>query len=291
LSRLSRDAVRWLVAAGLACLLIAALTIASAGAAEFGAEGDHLVVSDVANLSSAQAVTLIRFNGLGASDGSNCQQLESLMRGTIKNWDKLQTATGAGCTGAPITRVVRAEGSGTTYQFKYFLQQINAASIPCVEGSRNRKQLEEIGPTGEPNTVWPRNGVAGCAGATVSPLVTAAGGGAVVRTVNTTEGSFGYAALPDIEANKANGENAQGDTNWLRLQNNGVSDKLAIATMVGPAEEGNDSAACASTPYYVPVSGVPPRPTRPTPTGRTCLARTRTWQVPPATRAPTRCAR
>jgi len=70
-SPLRQNAVRSIAAAGLACLLLA-ISIATAGAAESnGPEGDHLVASDIPVVSTAQAVTLMRFNGAGASDGAN----------------------------------------------------------------------------------------------------------------------------------------------------------------------------------------------------------------------------
>ena len=182
------------------------------------------------------------------------KQLESVMRGTIKNWGKIETASGSGCQAAPITRVVRAEGSGTTYQFKNYLSLINNAALACTEGGKTWKQLEEIGTGEKPNITWPENGVGGCAANAVSPIVTGAGGGAVVKKVNVTEGGIGYAALPDIEKNKANGENPHGDTNWIKIQNNGVSNKLAIAQMVSPLEEIGNSAQCVHTQYVVPTT-------------------------------------
>jgi len=177
-----------------------------------------------------------------------------VMRGNIKIWNKIQTASGAGCTNAPITRVVRAEGSGTTYQVKNYLSLINATGLACTEGGKTWKQLEEIGTGEKPNTTWPENGVAGCAANAVSPIVTAAGGGAVVKKVNVTEGGIGYAALPDIEKNKGNGENPNGDTNWVKVQNNGVSNKLANAVTASPLEELGNSAQCTSTQYTVPTT-------------------------------------
>lgn len=182
------------------------------------------------------------------------KQLESVMRGNIKIWNKIQTATGAGCTNAPITRVVRAEGSGTTYQTKNYLSLINNAALACTEGGKTWKQLEEIGAGEAPNITWPENGVGGCSATAVSPILRGAGGGGVVKKVNVTEGSIGYAALPDIEKNKGNGENPHGDTNWVKLQNNGVSNKLAIAQMVSPLEEVENSAECTHTQYVVPTT-------------------------------------
>ena len=78
----------------------------------------------------------------------------------------------------------------------------------------------------------------------MSPLVAAGG---VVNGVNATEGSIGYAALPDIEANKS------GDTAALRLQNNGLSNKLVNAQFASPLDE--EDANCANAQYKVPLGG------------------------------------
>src|SRR6185312_12275742 len=74
------------------------------------ASGTHALVIPVAQT----AIAIV------ANPPANCQieeitnkQLESVMRGNIKIWNKVQTASGAGCVNAPITRVVRADASGT----------------------------------------------------------------------------------------------------------------------------------------------------------------------------------
>ena len=146
---------------------------------------------------------------------------------------------------APITRVVRAEASGTTASLKAYLGEVNNAPLACTEGGKGWKQLAAEGQ----NTVWPEALVGGCTATGVSGIVTAKGGAAEVNVVNQTEGSIGYAALPDVEAHKS------GSTHWISLQNNGVSNKLAIAQMVSPLEEVGDSAACTSSVYGVAKGG------------------------------------
>ncbi|HKZ14577.1 MAG TPA: DUF3616 domain-containing protein [Solirubrobacterales bacterium] len=194
---------------------------------------------------------------------SNCsiaeitnKQLEGVMQGRIKVWSKVETATGAGCIDAPITRVVRKEGSGTTFQLKNYLLRINEATLPCTPGANQTwRSLEEIGTgAGEaPNTVWPENSTqTGCLGQ-VSQVVRAEGGGGVVRKINVTNGSIGYAALPDVERNKANGENTEGDTDWLKLQDNGVSTKLSVAKFASPLESSAQAANCFDASYPVPT--------------------------------------
>jgi ABC-type phosphate transport system substrate-binding protein len=179
------------------------------------------------------------------------QQLESIFRGNVKTWGKIDTAFGAGCTGAAITRVVRFDGSGTTYQFKNYLASVNSAKLACTEPSRNWSELRPIETGSNPNTTWPENGKGGCAAGTLSSVVTAGanGGGALVKKVNTTDGSIGYAALPDIEANRE-----EGVTHWAKLQNNGLV-KLSKATFAEPGIESGQSANCNNAKYTVPANG------------------------------------
>src|SRR5262249_39231865 len=117
---------------------------------------------------------------------------------------------GAACE-KPIVRVVRGEGSGTTFQFKNYLstlettEGIKAEGLPCeTEGHTHWGELLEIGAKVEvepgvfrepPNTSWP------CEGA--NPVVRAAGGGALAKKVTETAGGIGYSSLPDTKANKA----------------------------------------------------------------------------------------
>ncbi len=177
------------------------------------------------------------------------KQLESVFRGNIKFWGKIQTASGPGCAGSPVTRVVRPDGSGTTFQFKNYLHLINKGKLACTSPSATWQELMPIGAEGKPNTTWPENGVGGCSGTALSPIVTAAGSGgsALVKKVNATGGSIGYAALPDIEASK------EGDTGTVEFQNNGLV-KLANATFANPATEASN-ANCTATDYTVPVDG------------------------------------
>ena len=190
------------------------------------------------------------------------KQLESVFKGNAKTWGGLDTASGAGCTAAPITRIVRPSGSGTSYQFKNYLFNINSASLACTSPAQTWSGLKPIGAEEKPNTVWPVNSVGGCGTGTLSPLKTSgetaglgSGGADLVKKVNITDGSIGYAALPDVEANKGiAGEfaNPSGDTHWLKLQNNGLV-ILANATFADPSVVSNQSANCLSARYTVPV--------------------------------------
>jgi ABC-type phosphate transport system substrate-binding protein len=178
-------------------------------------------------------------------------QLQEVFRGTRRRWDQIDTAHGAGCEGAKITRVVRPDGSGTTYQFKHYLSLINNTTLSCVAGTQSWTDIQPIGPGGGPNTVWPENGAGGCRGNQLSPVVTAnqAGGGALVAKVNSTPGSIGYAAVADVEEGKA------GSTHALALQNNGIGTSLGKAHFASPVVSGGEAANCQTAQYNVPTAG------------------------------------
>jgi ABC-type phosphate transport system substrate-binding protein len=191
--------------------------------------------------------------GCGVSEITN-QQLESVFNGTLQKWSKLtglydiglEEGKAATCVNpGQITRVVRPDASGTTYQFKHYLSEINPGPLGCTEGSAGWANLQPLAAGGGPNVQWPAGGVGGCKVGTLSSVVTAgsSGGAALVSTVNATEGSFGYAALPDVEAGKG------GSTHALMLQNNG---KAKNASFVSPRL--GASANCGGTGYLVPTA-------------------------------------
>ena len=174
------------------------------------------------------------------------KELEKTFRGVILKWSELENAVGGAACESPLTRVVRFDGSGTTYQFKNYLSLINTASLPCIE--KTWKQIEPIenSETGAPNTSWPES----CK-KTLSPLVkpAAKGGGEVVKKVNATPGSIGYAALPDAEAN--------GGT-VVGLQNNGfvsIEEASYANPQIAGASAGKGVANCAAAKYVVPAEG------------------------------------
>jgi ABC-type phosphate transport system substrate-binding protein len=174
--------------------------------------------------------------------------LQNVFNGTIKEWSGISTASGS--CGFPITRVVRADGSGTSYQLKHFLDLINGGNLTCTAGPTTWEGLQ----TAANNTVWPENGAGGCAAGTVSEVLhskaggtgaagTGSGGGDEVKTINNTENSIGYAALADAENNKTGG------THTLEVQN-GTS--LGVPTYASPllAEKMSN---CEETQYNVPT--------------------------------------
>jgi ABC-type phosphate transport system substrate-binding protein len=173
------------------------------------------------------------------------KELERVFRGIEKKWSELETASGS-CESA-ITRVVRFDGSGTTYQFKNYLTLFNVASLPCI--NKTWKELEPIenSETGAPNTSWPES----CEGKSLSALVrpAAKGGGEEVKKVKATPGSIGYAALPDVQSNGGQ---------FLEVQNNGkveAEEATYASPVLAGLEAGKGVANCAATKYIVPPEG------------------------------------
>ena len=90
------------------------------------------------------------------SKKSPTSSFKSVMRGNIKNWGKIQTAFGPGCAGSPVTRVVRAEGSGTTYQFKATSTGSIPARCPAPRATRDGPSLRKTAPAKNRTSPGPR---------------------------------------------------------------------------------------------------------------------------------------
>jgi ABC-type phosphate transport system substrate-binding protein len=169
--------------------------------------------------------------------------LTAAFEGRLTKWDQLEGAEGR-CS-SPITRVVRKDGSGTTFQLKNYLFALYKKGLFCTtggtEGKMSWQEMEPIGAGSQPNISWPET----CAEKTLSSVVrpTENGGGNVVKKVNETAGSIGYAALPDAKAN------ASGTTVILALQNNGQK-KGGEASFADPAS--GVAANCSAVTYKVP---------------------------------------
>jgi ABC-type phosphate transport system substrate-binding protein len=167
--------------------------------------------------------------------------LQKVFRGALLTWSALETAEGT-CS-APIVRVVRKDGSGTSFQLKNYLSRMNGGALACAEG-KTWKELEPISnpTTGAPNTTWPEK----CEGNNLSEVVrsTSTGGGALITKLKETPGAIGYAALPDAKANAA--------PTILALENNGQKPAFE-GTFADPAS--GTAANCSATPYVVPADG------------------------------------
>jgi ABC-type phosphate transport system substrate-binding protein len=167
--------------------------------------------------------------------------LEKVFNGTLLNWSQLETDSGGVACESPITRVVRFDSSGTTFQFKNYLMKVNNKALTCTTGlTEGKATWKELEPTGTANLTWPES----CEAATLSPVVRppAKGGGEVVKKVKETKGTIGYAALPDAKG---------GTATILNLQNNGKA-KALKATFANPAS--GTVANCLTTVYNVPGS-------------------------------------
>jgi ABC-type phosphate transport system substrate-binding protein len=169
--------------------------------------------------------------------------LAGVFEGRITSWDKVEGSEGAGCK-SPITRVVREDGSGTTYQFKNYLFQNYKEPLACTEDliEKGKKATwQELEPLSAPNLSWPES----CPEKTLSNVVRSGGtgGGAEVKKVNEIAGSIGYVALPDAKAGIA------GSTTILNLQSNGQK-KFAQGVFAEPAS--GNTANCGAMAYQVP---------------------------------------
>ncbi len=173
-------------------------------------------------------------------EGITNSDLAAVMEGRTSNWSKLETAEGS-CN-SPITRVVRKDASGTTYQTKNYLFQLYKKGLFCTTGETEGKDTwADLEPVEAPNLSWPESCGEKALSAVVRPAGT--GGGEEVKMVNATSGSIGYAALPDAEAN------AKGTTVILTLQNNGQKKGGEAQFAEAPA---GSSANCSGITYKVP---------------------------------------
>lgn len=163
------------------------------------------------------------------------KHLEEAFSGKATTWTGIG-ASGTGCSGA-LKRVVRTEGSGTTYQFKNYLSLVNTGA-PCATSTTKWSELEEIGTNEEPNINWPECGSG-------VPL-RGAGGGALAEKVVATSGSIGYAALPDAKAKGATVIEVQDGTE--------EGEEKFAKPGVEETEEGKKGFAnCAKAKYEVPA--------------------------------------
>jgi hypothetical protein len=164
-------------------------------------------------------------------------------------WTELG-ATGTKC-GEPVTRVVRKDSSGTTYHLKHYLFEINNTKVPCIknipaeeeetwEKLQNSTEVIKVGTEESTrNQQWSE-----CSGSSIKRPAES-GGGEVVATVGSTDGSIGYAALPDAKGSKFNAAT----TSIVKLQN-GVKPKTTTPTFADPAK--GTAANCEGVAYTKP---------------------------------------
>jgi ABC-type phosphate transport system substrate-binding protein len=179
--------------------------------------------------------------------------LDEAFSGKIADWEALGAVKSANpaekCPATnKLTRVVRSDNSGTSYQFKNYLAKIRgwneagkteeeraaSESVPCT-GSRKWSALEPIKEGAEdPNIEWPSCGSIA--------FKSAKGGGGVAAEVVKVEGTIGYAALPDAKAAGAS---------LVSVQGGNVGGKVTFNS----PEASSESANCANSKYNVPTLG------------------------------------
>jgi ABC-type phosphate transport system substrate-binding protein len=123
-------------------------------------------------------------------------QVSGLFGGTISNWSTLGSEPSFNWTtcSVPVTRVVRADVSGTTQAVKTYFRDadpnLTLCTPPAGGGTANwasyAVQLE--------NTNWPGDSAEPCTGVTAP--TTASGTGALVTAVVGGNGTIGYGDLP-----------------------------------------------------------------------------------------------
>ncbi|HTB71302.1 MAG TPA: substrate-binding domain-containing protein [Solirubrobacteraceae bacterium] len=141
--------------------------------------------------------------------------VEKIFQGTDTKWsqvlNKAKLVGNSECSKlAPITRVVREDGSGTTDSFMKWLDVIYKKP---VLGTETWNQLGEK----TKNTTWPNEGT--------DPVLRGNGGGGVVAKVAeaTSAGSIGYANVSDARSNAAfvpPAGGAETATFWAEVERN-----------------------------------------------------------------------
>jgi len=212
--------------------------------------------SDVAVVPVTQTAIAIAANPPALPAHKNClvprispRQLEGVFSGRIKNWRRLGAASdprvGGDCDQA-ITRIVRDEGAGTSFQLKHYLNSIEPAPLACTgKSKRTWAQLQApFGGETPPNVEWPSN--ADCQ-AGEGPVTTVAGPGAEgergpLRFVAEAPGTITYGSLPEARQ-------------WAPEQMIDVYNGVHFAD----PETGEGEANCAAAQYTLPpeaASGV-----------------------------------
>ncbi len=129
--------------------------------------------------------------------------LELVFAGTLTNWRQLSTASdkeaGGNCDQA-VTRVVREEGSGTTYQFKHYLDQVEPETVPCTgKEARTWGQLQSSREPTEANLEWPSKAECQEGEGPVTVLVKRKEASGPLGFVAENHGTITYAPLPTAE--------------------------------------------------------------------------------------------
>jgi len=194
---------------------------------------------------------------------------------TADTWTELFTelAPDADCN-KPIIRVVRFDDSGTSFAFKDYLDNANAARnwIPdFVTPDTRTWPNATVGPRPDCNPTTPPTGPGSEADATDQLTSGCANGnGPLVSKLIATDGSIGYSdistartASPSLAVEAEKNDN---DTYWTQIQNGSNAFTESTADPNGFRTDGSRGANCQNTTFtgvpsstkgnWAPVSGV-----------------------------------
>jgi len=174
------------------------------------------------------------------------ETLQAIFAHSITKWSQIGAYSGDQLVGtscnkeAPIIRVVRKEGSGSTTLLEKFLFEINKEA---VDGTETWNQLAEQ----VENNKWPDE---------TENLVTAEKGSGIAAKVASTAGSIGFANLNEVRANAAftpAGGGGEGSAIfWPELQSKG---KKFQDPSTDKEENAAANANCAGEDY-ISLNGV-----------------------------------
>ncbi|WP_210492495.1 hypothetical protein [Patulibacter sp. SYSU D01012] len=151
---------------------------------------------------------------------------------TADQWGEILPSISSDCAAKPVTRVVRNDSSGTTFQLKQFLQVVNPGRQPTAWKDTA-------------NQAWPNDG-----GATAVVRGQANGAGSQLDALSArTDGGIAYA---DLATARGKGYGATDATRfWLDVQVDG-------SNFQSPALQGAPGANCRNVTYKDPSTNALP---------------------------------
>jgi ABC-type phosphate transport system substrate-binding protein len=197
--------------------------------------------------------------------GLNEKKLEQVFTGEVTSWAKIlnkaklvKSGSEACESTAPITRVVRKDGSGTTSLFKKYLWLENKKE---VEPGKTWKNLAESAN----NTTWPKEKEVG------HEVLRGEGNGGLAGVVAATPSTIGYVNLADARKDghftPSPGTGGAGTaTFWAEVENGKITvEGKKVATYADPSTNGDESAKaqsnCDETNYTNGSKKFPPEST------------------------------
>ncbi|HEX3359914.1 MAG TPA: substrate-binding domain-containing protein [Solirubrobacterales bacterium] len=222
-------------------------TLAQIEHAEAATSGANALVVPVAETAISVPIHMPTGCEFQSGTGLTWSDLTKVFAGSLTHWNELETDNGNAACNAEITRVVRSDASGTSFQFKNYLSAVEGKAgavgpgkvkigTECVTKTWAQLRPIENAETGALNTTWPESNC----NTGVTPVVTQSGGGGVASYVQANSSTIGYAALPDAKSKSAA---------VAPMQNLGGS----TVTYANP-ENGTQS-NCGTRQYTVPTPG------------------------------------